>query len=513
MSSFHRFVPPRLRVCGCVRGLVGGASVAGKVLMNFLKSSRRGLATFLLALLGTVAVRPQGLQTHHPKTVPADRPRTLVVAVDAVPFQVMADLVSSEAGDGALFDGFRGPVPLISTFPSTTTVAFTGILEPLGIDSPPGYEARFFDWNHREVRGGGPRSYFKIVFSWREFFHWKTRSTVRKTLGFVHPVKFGRQEVKRAVKAFLASDRDVFLAYVTATDGVGHVKGPAFQARVLRELGEALRELDSEGGKKFHSVVLSDHGMGGGKPLKNVWKEVRREARSAGFHIAGRLEGERDLVFVPYGLVSSFVAFTSPGWEARAAGALASAPGVSLCVHRDGSGWRVVGDGEARVGRRRRGSQWQWSYQPLTGDPLEYGPRLAQLRRLHAGARRQAGDAVWFSQAAWFDATREGAYPDALHRIARGFDLVTNPASVVCSVAPGHMYGAPLTAWASRFIGRLKWTHGALDRDAAAGFIMSDHPDWPQAPAWPFDEALSFLTGIEGAALDEPGRIYQAYFD
>ena len=83
-------------------------------------------------------------------------------------------------------------------------------------------------------------------------------------------------------------------------------------------------------------------------------------------------------------------------------------------------------------------------------------------------------------------------YPDALHRLAASFELVNNPASVTCSVAPGSLYGARRTALAARLsIGHLRRTHGALDRTATLGFLMSDLPGWKAPKAVPFDAALA----------------------
>ena len=65
--------------------------------------------------------------------------------------------------------------------------------------------------------------------------------------------------------------------------------------------------------------------------------------------------------------------------------------------------------------------------------------------------------------------------PDPAHRVARAFDLVQHEASVVCSVAPGYMFGAALTEFAGRLgVGRLRWTHGALERADTLGFVTTD---------------------------------------
>ena len=96
-----------------------------------------------------------------------------------------------------------------------------------------------------------------------------------------------------------------------------------------------------------------------------------------------------------------------------------------------------------------------------------------------------------------FAATTDDLYPDPFHRIASSFAQVENPASVVCSVARGYMFGARVTAMGSRLsVGRLKWTHGALDHDASLGFLMSDVPSWRAART--------------GALRPRPGAVHRA---
>ena len=54
-----------------------------------------------------------------PAAAEEPQPRTLLVSLDAVPFWVVADVMDPALGDKALFRDFKGPVPVISTFPSS----------------------------------------------------------------------------------------------------------------------------------------------------------------------------------------------------------------------------------------------------------------------------------------------------------------------------------------------------------------------------------------------------------
>jgi hypothetical protein len=413
--------------------------------------------------------------------------RTLLIALDAVPYAPVAQLTDPARGDDAIFDGFRGPVPLISSFPSTTSLALGGILGGIGLERSPGYEHRYYDLERNEIRGGGPFSYKKLLFPWRRFFDFETGGIVRKGIQLFRLEKASRQVVEDLVEAFAASEKPVFHAYVDLTDMIAHIDGPDGLGPFLRDLDRGLLDLRARHPELDLTVVLySDHGIAGGDPLENVRRAVLRSLRREGFRRVRRLRQRNDVVFVPYGLVSSFVAFTRPGEEVAVARAIAGAEGVDFCVAGDRGGWKIqAGRGAARVLRRRGPRGDLYGYRALDGDPLGYGD-------LASGPGPDGEPAPWRPDRWWLEATREHHYPDALYRIPRAFDLVDYPASVVCSVAEGHMYGAATTHVASRFspFGRLRFTHGALARGDSLGFLMSDDESWNPPPAARFDEAL-----------------------
>jgi hypothetical protein len=134
-----------------------------------------------------------------------------------------------------------------------------------------------------------------------------------------------------------------------------------------------------------------------------------------------------------------------------------------------------------------------WSYRVVDGDPLGLLPLLRRL-----GAEGD-GAGSWLADATWLAETAGGEYPDPLYRIARGFELVANRASVICSLSEGYLFGAGRAYAASRVTtGRVRWTHGALERQASLGFLMSDVPGWRPEGAVRFDQALRpFAAGVE----------------
>ena len=405
-------------------------------------------------------------------------PRTLVLVLDAVPYAAVA-------GQG-LFEEIGPPVPLVGTFPSTTTPAFAAMMAPLGVPKPPGYEARFFDRDKDALRLSRPTSNPEDPFHWHGSFDWIERGLSRKTLHYAKPRTSARREMREALAAFEASDDPVFLAYINSTDGLGHLYGPRETRAFLQELDAALREL--RGRRTFRTMLLSDHGMAGeeGTPLANVRQEVARSLETAGFRLRESLDRPQDAVLVSLGIVTFFAVYGGAGDEEKLLSAASSTPGVELCARPDGEGWVVAGPrGRARIAR----DVSRWSYTVMEGDPLHYLPVLEQLR-----TAASAPDETWFDDRAWFSATLDAAFPDALHRIAGGFALVANPASVLCSTAPGHVFGGAAAAAGARISrGPIRWSHGSLRREDTLGFFLTDVPGVQATPAIRADDALAWL--------------------
>ncbi len=417
-----------------------------------------------------------------------ERPRTLLISLDAVPFWVIDDLTDPELGDEALFQGFQGPIPLISTFPSSTSVAMVGLLQPLGLAKSPGYEAKFFDWERGKVRGGGLFSYSKIEFPWRDFFDWSRRNPAGSAVEAVKPVKSGIKRLGKAIDEFADSDVEVSLVYLAATDIAVHVNGPASVKPLFVELERMLREArQRRPDRPFETLIWSDHGVAGGDPLINVSKATKKALKRAGYRVKKKLRKPDTVVMTPFGLVSNFEAYTYDELIAPVARILSQVDGVALCSYRDGeSRWQIVGpEGGAALERRIEDGDLQWRYEVTGEDPLDYSEVVAGV------AARDIHGSGWMSDAKVFEASKNRRFPDAFYRIADAFELVLNPGSIVCSTDVKHMYGAGTTAaLATMGKGKLRWTHGALNSAATMGFLMSDAAGWQPPEVVRYDQAL-----------------------
>jgi hypothetical protein len=412
-------------------------------------------------------------------------PRLLFIAIDAVPFATMQEVATAE--ESRFLHALAGPVPLISTFPSTTSLALAAILRPVGVPGSPGYEAKHYDRKTNAVSGGGLLDY--EPFPWRTFFDWKVEGLWRKATSAIRPIKAARKDIRESLQAFRDSDATIFFIYYDTTDSAGHLRSPRGLVPILEELDRQLDALRRDRPRDpFWTVVFSDHGMDGGPPLHNSRKAVVRALRRAGFETGARIDGDADVVMLPFGLVSSFVLYTAPGRESDAARAIVPAEGVDLCVTRALEGFQIESTRGRALLRREPTDPPRWRYQ-WSGeeDPLWLGDDL----------HRQLAGGGSMSDAAVFAATTDHLYPDPFHRIASSFDGVDNPASVVCSVARGYMFGSRITSLGSRVsVGRLKWTHGALERDASLGFLMTDVPSWKPLGPVRFDHALQPFTDL-----------------
>jgi len=422
--------------------------------------------------------------------------RRLFIALDAVPYQIAADVMNPALGDEALFQGFEGPVRLVSTFPSSTSVALPGILGPIGLRRSPGYEARFFDWQESRVRGGGAVSYGRIEFPWRDFFDWGRKGVAGSAIEAVKPVKSGIKRLRKAMDDFVQSDKDEFWIYSAATDIAGHVISPQAHADFFQALDEMILEArQASPGRPFDVVVFSDHGMDGGEPLINVFKPAKKALKQSGYRSKKRLKSSEDVVLTPFGLVSNFEAYTEDENKARVAEILAGVEGVDLCAYELEEGWRVESQrGSATFLQDERGDELWWSYEPHHGDPLDFLDEIERMEK--AGLVREG----WLPDDATFEASVNAENPDPFYRIAHAFELTTNPASVICSASRGHMYGAPHTGVLAQIgKGHLRWTHGALNREATLGFLFTDVEGWEAPEAVRFDRAiLPFHDAVEG---------------
>jgi hypothetical protein len=439
---------------------------------------------FLLGILA--ALIAIGLAGPSPASSKAAR-RTLIILLDAIPYEAVERITHPSRGETALFQDLKGPVPMVSTFPSGTNVAIPALIAPFGVGVSPGYENRHYDWARNKVRGGGLVSYYRIEFPWRGFFDVTRTGIALGGLNALNPVRGSIKQLRKGINGFVASEKDLYTVYIGETDLVMHFSGPDAARPIFEALETMLREVRQEHpDRPFDVVILSDHGVEGGEPLINIRLPVIKALNKAGYRYERKLKRPDDVVLTPYGLVSNLEAYTRDETTPQVTAVLAQVPGIDLCVFETPDGWVIEGkDGKAVFRRHDAPGGKCWAYEPLNGDPLHYLPSI------DAFSQRTGKTIECLPDEAWFDASTDCEYPDAFFRLEQAFALVENPASVACSLRPGYMYGARMTDYGSKIAsGPLRWTHGALRREATLGFLMSDRADWNPPRVARFNTAL-----------------------
>jgi hypothetical protein len=193
-----------------------------------------------------------------------------------------------------------------------------------------------------------------------------------------------------------------------------------------------------------------------------------------------------------FGIVNYAALFVQdPARAVTAADALRGHAAVELAAYSPAPGSvQVLGRGGRSLVRwRDTAGGRQYAYDDEGGDLLRLGAAARLLR--DSGLIDRDGFAAeddWFRESAFAD------YPDPLRRLADALtgSLVASRASVLVSLGPGWSWG-----WRSAFAGglvrggRLKGTHGGLDRASTLGFRLVNDPRIESPAALPAQTLLA----------------------
>ena len=424
-------------------------------------------------------------------TLPAQEStaRTLLLALDAVPFRV-----AREACDRGAFAGWSPPSALVAPFPSLTHPAFAALFEPFGVDPSWGYEVRYFDVAANQTVGGNPLTYRTDVPPWSEFLDQPHRGVVAKVTNYVSSPRAAADEVEAVVAEVLASPRETVIAYVGATDGFMHLYEDEGPVGFLVELDHRLRALQEQHakqrGRPLRIALFSDHGCA--RDPVHYTGNLKPLLREAGLRVVDRLDGPDDVVAPTFGIVNYGALFLQSRDHAeRAATAMTRHAAVELAAYSPGpQAVEVVArTGRARIRWRGDAGGARYCYQDLSGDVLRLDDvtgRLAAAGLLDPDGCAHEDD--------WLRETAFTQYPDPLRRLARALtgDRIASRATVLLSLGPAWSWG-----WRSAFAGglvrggRLKGTHGGLDRESTLAFLLISDPGLPTPAVVRADTALA----------------------
>jgi hypothetical protein len=341
----------------------------------------------------------------------SDPERTLVLAIDGIPYDVFAEVQRE-----GRFRGFFPASRMVAPFPSLTDVSFTALLRTAPSAA---YEDRYYDREAGEVRGGlGDRivgDYEKLA-PFHASFDWEPPPTWGGAVYLV-PGRVAEAELIAAAEFIReSSDDPELVVYLGSTDGLGHEEGWDALRRHLRRIDDVLTALLAEGVGSRRVVLLSDHGMSDGGSRRF---DLESALEAAGYRLAERIVERRDVVVPAFGLIGSIQLYTRCGEEAAVARALVAEEGADFAAWIEGD--RVLAVDAAG-----------------SADPLD---RPATL------------------------------YPDLRRRVSAGLRYPTpHPANVFVSLRTGWHYGLTLF---EPFVS-LAGTHGAATYGQSVGFVASN---------------------------------------
>jgi hypothetical protein len=272
-------------------------------------------------------------------------------------------------------------------------------------------------------------------------------------------------DLARLRQKFRASREPVFFAYTGATDSLAHLGGEWLLRSLLTRLDETVTAIIRDSPVPVEVTIFSDHG--------NHFTGYKRASlksalRGAGLRTESRVRDERSVVLPQYGLVGCAALFTRESNEARLAQAMSEVKGVDFAAYETGGIVHIAArNGKATI--ERRGESFR--YQADKGDPLNLASIAVELK---AKGRTDADGFV--SGSDWFEATRDGARPDAVRRVYEGLTAhVSNRANVIVNLEDG-FYAGSFTMDIFAF---LQATHGNLGREQSSGFVLSTVQQFP----------------------------------
>jgi hypothetical protein len=406
-------------------------------------------------------------------------PRRLVLGLDGIAYRDMKALQQGVIGTNIRGKPFRrqafssseGYFPasrLVSTFPSTSDVAWTDIFG----DRPlPGYQRTYFSAaaNSQIVING-----ITTTMEHESQMNWQLENNLFRTMGYVYPVHTYELELHEALRSFWndTGNNGGYYVYIRATDDAQHLDRDVFD--MLCGLDQQLQAMrvryQKQEGRDLQILILSDHGHNHASSFKRV--EVRSLLEKAGYRLTESIQNPKDVVLPTTGIEDWVEIHNAPAETETLMQQLTLLQGADLVTGRDPNHphrFLVMNSRGDRAEIDWNPTNNTYRYATGQGDPLHYQPVIETL------ARQQLLGTDGFATAdAWMAATLTNHYPLALERIARGLTRVTlNPATILVSLSNDYVHcgflmqkGADLSTFSS--------THGALDNLNSDGMVLSN---------------------------------------
>lgn len=406
-------------------------------------------------------------------------PRRLVLGLDGVAYRDMRALQAGVAYTNfwgirmhrQAFTSREGYFPasrLISTFPSTSDVAWTDIYG----DRPlPGYQRTYFSAaaNTQIVING-----ITTTMEHESQMDYQLQNGMFRTMGYVYPVHTFELELREMTKTFwnATDNQGSFYVYIRATDDAQHLDRDIFA--MLSHLDERLQQMRAryrkQEGRDLQILILSDHGHNHADTFKRV--PVGSFLEKAGYHVTDSLNGPKDVVLPTTGIEDWVEIHNAPAATKALVPLLTQLEGADLVMGRDPNHphrFIVMNSRGERAVIDWNPANNTYRYSPEKGDPLNYRPVIEAL-----DGKKLLNPDGFATADAWMAATLTNHYPLALERIVRGLTRVTlNPATILISLSNNYVHcGLALKRAAN--LSPFSSTHGALDARNSDGIVLSN---------------------------------------
>lgn len=385
---------------------------------------------------------------YHLRDYDNDRVPHLVILLDSIPYQAMADRYSG--GDFAWFDP---PQKVIPPFPSLSEQIFSRILQcpPL-----PGVIDNAYDPRNGQFSSGIWNRVTGFHQPWEYRCHYVAKF-YESGLSYLDPSDWYPAELARAKDALDQSPDRVTIVYFVSASGMLC----KYSHQGLNDVLDGARRLclqvlyERQGAVKISMCADHGHNM---TPSTNVRFEPL--LKHAGFNPTKKLVKPNDVVIDLNGLVTYIGMHTRrPG---PVADAVLSSEQVELVTYLEGDRV-VVRNQSGRATIERRGGAYR--YTAIDDDVLGYAPVIGSLR-----AQGMIDPDGFIEDKYWFEATLNHQFPDAPHRLWTAFHgQVISPPDVMITMRDGFCAGDETFR---KFID-MQSTHGGLNQVNSSTFLMT----------------------------------------
>lgn len=413
---------------------------------------------------------------------PAEQ-RDLVILLDSVPHEVVDALWRH----GRL-RYFPPPARVISPFPVMTDVCFAAFFGVV----PPGVESEYYTGS--KLTSGVSTYLGEGNTPWLDFVDYRMRP-LGHALAYSESAPWFSHELRRIQENFLASDAPVYVGYCVGTSALGSQFGRNGHLAAMIEVDRMCQYIMYATRGRARITLMSDHGH---NLVQSGHAALTETLQAVGYELSETLDSPQDVVVPQFGVVTCAAIHTRQ--PSRVARDVVGMEGIDLVAYRDGEQVVVLGpDTEARIVHRHdNGGPVRYAYVPEIGDPLQLLPTLASMRE--AGRLDEAGFA---DSGAWFEATQDHPYPDAVHRLWRAFDgIVRNTPDVLVAIRDGWHVGSMTFAE----FRKMHATHGNLGRLSSTAFCMTTAGPLPEVQRMEDLREALLRTGVQMPGPATPPR-------